>query len=203
MSGKKSTAPSRKPLDRPCSLCNKSAPEVRFYTRSTGYRLSACVGCSSKSKKRWEDANQEHRQQWWKSYYAENKGKRCEKDRQRYWADPEKYKAKSRAYYSLFPARKLEARKRWIHSHPEKYVQYNNARRALVEGNGGAFTSVEWFNLKVAYANSCAFCGEVADLTVDHIVPISRGGRNDISNIQPLCRPCNSKKGNRLLGTNA
>lgn len=34
------------------------------------------------------------------------------------------------------------------------------------------------------------------DLTVDHIVPLSQGGTNDHSNLQVLCRPCNSAKHN-------
>lgn len=47
----------------------------------------------------------------------------------------------------------------------------------------------------------CAGCGfefYPEELTVDHIVPWSKGGRTVLSNAQLYCRVCNSKKGNRL-----
>ena len=46
----------------------------------------------------------------------------------------------------------------------------------------------------------CRKCGatyEEGELTVDHIQPLSRGGTNDESNLQTLCRGCNSRKGPR------
>lgn len=43
----------------------------------------------------------------------------------------------------------------------------------------------------------CAHCGDERDLTIDHVRPISRGGSNELSNLQVLCRPCNSRKGAR------
>lgn len=47
----------------------------------------------------------------------------------------------------------------------------------------------------------CQRCGASgangAELTVDHIVPVSRGGTNDPSNLRTLCRSCNSRKGAR------
>lgn len=44
----------------------------------------------------------------------------------------------------------------------------------------------------------CEQCGANADLTVDHIVPIARGGGNDSANLRVLCRSCNSRKGARF-----
>lgn len=47
------------------------------------------------------------------------------------------------------------------------------------------------------YGNICPCCGEKKKLTIDHIVPISKGGSDDIDNIQPLCSNCNNKKSNK------
>ncbi len=44
----------------------------------------------------------------------------------------------------------------------------------------------------------CLHCGALDDLTLDHIVPWSTGGMDDITNLQTLCRPCNSRKGARI-----
>lgn len=43
----------------------------------------------------------------------------------------------------------------------------------------------------------CRACGSERELTIDHIVPVSRGGTNVEENLQTLCRPCNSRKGAR------
>ena len=62
----------------------------------------------------------------------------------------------------------------------------------------GTHTYDEWLALMAANDFRCAAC-EVRhypdELTKDHIKPISRGGSDSITNIQPLCRSCNTDKG--------
>lgn len=41
----------------------------------------------------------------------------------------------------------------------------------------------------------CSICKATKDLTVDHIIPLSKGGSTVGSNLQVLCRICNSSKG--------
>lgn len=43
----------------------------------------------------------------------------------------------------------------------------------------------------------CVICGAKEDLSIDHIIPRSKGGTNDPENLQTLCRSCNSSKKNR------
>jgi hypothetical protein len=47
----------------------------------------------------------------------------------------------------------------------------------------------------------CGYCGQQfaeAELTVEHIQPVSRGGRHEWTNVVTACRSCNTRKGSRL-----
>lgn len=47
-------------------------------------------------------------------------------------------------------------------------------------------------------AYRCVTCQTHIDLTCDHIIPESKGGETTFENLQTMCRPCNSRKGNRM-----
>jgi hypothetical protein len=50
------------------------------------------------------------------------------------------------------------------------------------------------------YKHCCLTCGETdaRKLSIDHIIPYSRGGSDEVKNLRVLCRSCNSKKGAKL-----
>lgn len=58
------------------------------------------------------------------------------------------------------------------------------------------------FNVFLRDGFSCQYCGAqqpARELTFDHMIPRSRGGRTSWENIVTACRPCNVKKGSRLM----
>lgn len=56
-------------------------------------------------------------------------------------------------------------------------------------------------NIFARDGNRCQYCGRKArlsDLNLDHVIPVSRGGRTSWENVVCCCIQCNSHKGNRL-----
>jgi 5-methylcytosine-specific restriction endonuclease McrA len=66
-------------------------------------------------------------------------------------------------------------------------------KRRSVAGQGKIKHS-EWLLLLAAFDGNCAYCMQSGEITIDHITPLSKGGKNDRNNILPCCRTCNSKK---------
>ena len=48
---------------------------------------------------------------------------------------------------------------------------------------------------KVLKMNRCRYCLSTENLTIDHKIPVIKGGTNDIKNLQCLCKRCNGIKG--------
>lgn len=192
--------------EKKCSACGKVKPIIEFYKdkhNKNGY-TNACKECrmvylkkyrsNPKNKEKIKVYESEYRKkhpldktvvaQYNKQYYEKNKDKIrivANKWRER---NPQKVKDAGRRSYLKFP---------------EKTLAKFHKRRARILGGGGSHTPQEWHELCEKYNNKCLCCGEKKPLTRDHVIPISIGGDNNISNIQPLCKSCNSKKGKKHI----
>ena len=111
----------------------------------------------------------------------------------------ERHLTASRAWYKRNRKRRLAKDREWRKANPEKshaiWHRYK-ARRMAADGD---FSKSQWVALRNHYApdGACPCCGQETSLTIDHVVPLMQGGVNHIENIQPLCQPCNSRKGSR------
>jgi 5-methylcytosine-specific restriction endonuclease McrA len=77
-------------------------------------------------------------------------------------------------------------------------VEGSAASAARVEAYArGDLTAAQWAEIQAAHDHRCAYCHGAYPLTLDHIVPIAKGGTHTASNILPACTPCNSQKGTR------
>jgi 5-methylcytosine-specific restriction endonuclease McrA len=163
-----------------CSKCKQAKPDIEF-CKSAIHRdglYPSCKTCRAIQGRK---------------YYAANRAKVIERTKRNARKHPERGRRAMRAYEARNPGRN----KRWLDTRPGKRAEYDHRYRAQKMSNGGRFTAQEWQELKAHYEYRCLCCGKQEPLIVlcaDHVIPIIRGGRNDISNIQPLCKSCNSTK---------
>ncbi len=73
-------------------------------------------------------------------------------------------------------------------------------RARWLGAEGGCYVE-DWMLLLEHYApdDRCLACGEIRSLAVDHVVPLTQGGSCWPDNLQPLCKSCNSSKGDQTI----
>ena len=91
--------------------------------------------------------------------------------------------------------------RRWLKLNPNYVLMGRNKK---IAHNGGFHSRKDWESLKERYNWACANpeCRKKEPgikLTRDHILPLLMGGKNDITNIQPLCLKCNKSKFTRTI----
>ena len=144
-------------------------------------------------------ANLPHRVEARRKYQEDHKEEISEY-KEKWAADNKEIVAASKlAYYEREREKVIARSKKWAQDNPEKVrsakADNRRKRRAARHASLGSFTADEFKALCEGYGNRCLACGNTeAVLEADHVVPLTRGGSDDIGNIQPLCGACNRKK---------
>lgn len=80
----------------------------------------------------------------------------------------------------------------------ERLGQERRDRQALAPTDG-TITIEAVLALKASWTGVCPFCRKKGVPTLDHIIPLARGGAHSLRNIQLMCRSCNSSKGSKTM----
>jgi 5-methylcytosine-specific restriction endonuclease McrA len=145
------------------------------------------------SYRAWCEKNREYLREWKLNYKRRNRertNQQASESQKRCWARD--------------PSKRIATSKRWKKKNPGmfKMVGIISAHRRRVAEKAHSFTRLEWEGLRKFYGYSCLCCGKVEPKIVacaDHVIPLALGGTNQISNIQPLCKSCNSKKYTKII----
>lgn len=81
--------------------------------------------------------------------------------------------------------------------HPDRHrihKQAGNRRRHGQKMAGRGVSASEWRSVLKIHGGLCAYCKSAKADTMDHVMPLSRGGQHDIGNILPACKACNFEK---------
>lgn len=142
-----------------------------------------------------DECRNQARKQTVKKYKNSNKHKEA---LQRWYKSPARAEIEKR-YRSKPQTKKLAVQrvKKYKERNPDKRKawdrEYGYRRRNYNAGYFDREAIKQKFDL---LGNRCVKCSS-SPVEVDHIIPLSKGGTNHIDNLQPLCKPCNSGKGNR------
>lgn len=199
-----------------CSICQEEKPLESFVVCrriKSGFR-AYCKTCHSDKQKirhalnpekgraqsaQWAKKNPDRMKVLRKRSYERNKAGICERKkayfqtergqaRLRRWKDAnrERLNAWHRDYY----------RKTWD-KRREVLSNSKHRRRSIVADHRGV-TAGEWATIKKLCRARCYYCKrKTPALAMDHVNPLSKGGKHEPSNIVPACKSCNSKKSAR------
>lgn len=116
-------------------------------------------------------------------------------------ATEEDRKEKQRQYYEANRERLNEQRnerrraQRAAGTYVDKTKAQRRSKRRAQERNAYSTGYIPNTDKLIEYlGNKCLACGTVDNLELDHVIPLSKGGSNDMNNYQWLCGDCNRKK---------
>lgn len=116
---------------------------------------------------------------WWRNQTPEKKQQIYERRRRHIQNNPDKKEADRIRYRFM----------RWATSHNSQVL-----RRCPTAETGSDISNQalkEWLEEK--FGCTCPYCGQPAD-SIDHVVPLAKGGTHTFSNLELICGTCNKAK---------
>jgi len=194
-----------------CTKCQVEKSTDNFYLNRGKYmvRCKECVAIFRKdyyiknkpeiAAKRavYQAAHRKEQYAHLKAWRKRNVEKVKESGRRQYAQNAE-HGRKVKAAWAMSNVEKIKAfQEKYRLNHLPKMAEKQHKRRTKMRLNGVYKVSEK--ELIKLYSSPCIACGTTERVTIDHIIPIARGGTHSVGNLQSLCLKCNSSKNHRTM----
>jgi len=203
-----------------CTMCGELKSLVEFSVNKrnkTDGRQPKCKLCN----KRYYQKNKKRVIKRVRSHYKENNGqilerrvelrkrpkakkKKAELDNKYYFENKEKIQGYYKDWAKGNRDKLRKNSRRWYHNNLEharmlSRISTQKRRKWSRQNGNNTLTAIECENL-IKQHSYCEYCNiKNVPFVIEHIVPLSKGGQNCLSNVTIACYPCNLSKGNKLL----
>lgn len=170
----------------------------------TEYRT--CIACNQVkslenfkvNKTKCHSCYQEYHKNYQRKYRESNREKESARSRELYQINKSHILERKRKSYRKNRAANIARKLAWQKANPELCRLSSQKRRAKQKQNGVFEVTIK--EAQKLLSGSCFYCNQSSkNLTLDHIIPIAKGGRHSIGNLVAACKPCNSSKNDKLL----
>ena len=133
-------------------------------------------------------------------YYQENKEEISKYDKKYNKAHKKEKSEYNKKYTEEHREKKAEYDKEYNQTDKGRTAYRKSRQKRRAQKTENEHEDYDFEAICAKYGDICVGCG-CADqpLTVDHVIPISKGGADAAHNIQPLCQSCNSHKGTKTI----
>lgn len=207
-----------------CNGCGQTLPLSSFSPSKLGlYGVrSKCRPCCAQATKDYRKRNPEKVAEYNARYRAENPEKVAERNRlfreqnpdygknyrtkykdlenlrsrKKYWADPVKESHRKRKARAENPEKFRERNRKYAQNNQKKLNEKSHRRRALKAQARTFYVNKK--EIMRLYNSKCFYCEKPSE-TMEHVIPLSRGGSHGIGNLVPCCGSCNYSKAGRTV----
>lgn len=196
---------------RKCRICQMVKP-IDAFQLQVGRHRAACKDCESLARKERYAANPEKYRAEAREYGRTHREERSKRFKQWYGANRERNIARvikwqnehlehRQAWIAANADRRRAADRRYCERHPERRRMIAHMRLSIIRATAGAYrmTKAEIIERDGTICYLCGVDFPPGLLTIEHVIPLSRGGGHTPDNLRVACGPCNCRKGAKLL----
>jgi len=174
-------------MPKQCRVCDTELiPDENWAVYRQTWHNYICRSCDSIDSRAYQESHKkQHAAQMkrWRETHREEKA------------------AQGRRWYETHKKKTIVRARHWSKAHPEqrRVIAYRGLTKRRARLAQVAYEPIDQDMIFAHDSYRCVYCGSAENLTLDHIVPVARGGTHTENNLVTACLHCNISKGMKPL----